>query len=803
MNNIEKVKNILGKVLKYDDEMLERVKVSEALEELVSKIDLPKSIKEDIKTFDGLSAGKKRAFAKYILSVLSQIKEKQVAEETKEEPFSEDLSINEIEKVSVQNLKILKPVEKRALKKIGAQNVRQALYYFPVRYDDKRIKKVKDVSDGESGVFDVVVKEIKKINRGKIKLQVVLYDKTGFLNAYFVHDKPFLFNIFRKDRRLLVGGKVKEFRGEKSIFQPEVYNVEDSIIINRIVPVYSLRGDSTVKATSQTINHLRRAIFKILKRYYRHIAEYMPVEILDRYKLPYIKEALKNIHFPPSDENIDLLNDYEARYQKRFIFEELFLLNLAQEYRKYLLKQEKAEKIKVNENFIENFEKKLPFNLTNAQKKVIKDILEDIEKEIPMNRMVQGDVGSGKTIVAIASAYAAALNKKQTAVMAPTEILAKQHFNNFKSILEPLGVKVGFLSGSMSAKEKKQIYRAIKEGLVNVVIGTHALIQEEVEFKNLSLVVVDEQHRFGVEQRKALTEKSHKSPHVLVMTATPIPRTLTMTVYGDLDVSIINELPKGRKPVKTILIYEDERKALYKKVKEEIEKGRQVFVVYPLIEESEKADLKSAEEGFKHWQEAFPDKKVVMLHGKMKQEEKDRIMQQFKEGKADILVSTTVIEVGVDVPNASVMVIEEAHRFGLSQIHQLRGRIGRGKYEGYCFLIAPSYLRRPLEDTSKENQRLKTLYRLKVLVKTSDGFKIAEEDLKLRGTGDLVGTAQSGKLNFSIADLDRPIDMKIMKFAKKEAQYIIEKDPNLTRYPQLRQLLFDKYGERFELATIA
>ncbi len=803
MENIENLKNILGKLLKYDDFTLERVKVSDTLEELVSEIDLPKSIKDDVSTFDGLSVGKKRAFAKYLLSVLSQIKEKQEGKEEKEEPFSEDLSINEIEKVSIQNLKILKPIEKKAFKKIGAQNVRQALYYFPVRYDDKRIKKIKNVSDGESGVFEVIVKEIKKVNRGKIKVQAVLQDKTGTLNAYFVHDKPFLFNVFRKDKKLLVGGKVKEFRSEKSIFQPEVYNVEDSIIINRIVPVYSLRGDSTVKATSQTINHLRRGIFKILKRYYRHIAEYMPIEILDKYKLPSIKEALKNIHFPPSDENIDLLNDYETRYQKRFIFEELFLLNLAQEYRKYLLKQEKAEKIEVDENFIEEFEKKLPFNLTNAQKRTIKDILEDIKKDVPMNRMVQGDVGSGKTMVAIAAAYAAALNKKQTAVMAPTEILAKQHFINFKTILEPLGIKVGFLSGSMTAKEKKQIQKAIKEGLIDVVIGTHALIQEGVEFKNLALAVVDEQHRFGVEQRKALTEKSHKSPHVLVMTATPIPRTLTMTVYGDLDVSIIDELPKGRKPVKTVLLYEDERKALYKKVREEIEKSRQVFVVYPLIEESEKADLKSAEEGFKHWQEAFPDKKVVMLHGKMKQEEKDKIMQDFKEKKADILVSTTVIEVGVDVPNASVMVIEEAHRFGLSQVHQLRGRIGRGQYEGYCFLIAPSNLRRPFEDTSKENQRQKTLYRLKVLVKTSNGFKIAEEDLKLRGTGDLVGTAQSGKFNFSIADLDRPIDMKIMKFAKKEAKELIKKDPHLTNYPQLRQLLFDKYGEKFELATIA
>ncbi len=803
MGNLTKAKEILEKVIKYDKEILDKVKLAETLDLLLNNESLPSTLKEDIKTFDGLSAAKKKAFAKYLLSIIDKLKNSKKEEEPDKEIFKEGLSINDIEKISVQNLKILKPVEKRALKKVGADNVRKALFYFPVRYEDKRIKRIKDVSDGETGVFEVVVKEIKKVNKGRIKAQATLQDSTGTLIANFVHDKPFLFNLFRKGKKLLISGKVNVFKGEKSIFQPEVYNFDDSIIINRIVPVYSLRGDSSIKTTSQTQNHLRRAIFKILKRYYKHLDEYMPDYILNKYKLPDLNSALKNIHFPPIDENIDILNDYETRYQKRFIFEELFLLNLAQEYRKYLLRQEQADSINVENNFLENFEKNLPFNLTDAQKKAIQDILNDIQKTVPMNRMVQGDVGSGKTMVAIAAAYAAALNKKQTAIMAPTEILAQQHYKNFKNILEPLGVKVGLLTGSMSSKEKKQMLKDIKEGLIDVVVGTHALIQESVEFKNLSLVIVDEQHRFGVEQRKALTEKSHKSPHVLVMTATPIPRTLTMTLYGDLDLSIINQLPKGRKPVKTILIYDDERKSMYKKIREELDKGRQAFVVYPLIEETEKSDLKSAEEGYKHWQEAFPDKKVVMLHGKMKQEEKDRIMKIFKEGKADILVSTTVIEVGVDVPNASVMVIEEAHRFGLTQIHQLRGRIGRGQYEGYCFLVVPSYLRRPMEDKSKESQRLKTLHRLRVLVNTSDGFKIAEEDLKIRGTGDLVGTAQSGKFQFSIADLDRPIDLKILKYAKKEAKELIERDPHLVNYPQLRQLLFDKYGDKFELATVA
>lgn len=800
MENIEKAKNIIKKVLQYDDNTIEKVKISEALETLLKNEEIPKTIKDDIKYIDGLSSAKKRAFLKYILNILETIKKE---EKEKETIFFEKLSINELEKILIENLKILKPIEKKALKKVGATNIRKALYYFPVRYEDKRIKKIKQVKEGESGVFKVEVESIKKVNRGRIKVEVLLKDDTGSLKAYFVHDKPFLFNIFTKGKKLLVGGKVSIFRGEKNIFQPEVYNIEDSIIIDRIVPVYSLRGDSSIKTSSQTINHLRRAIFKLLKRYSKYIDEYMPKYILEKYKLPEIVEALRRIHFPLSSENIDLLNDYETRYQIRFIFEELFLLQLAQEYRRYMLMQEQAEQIITKEDFIEKFEEKLPFELTNAQKKAIKEILEDIKKPIPMNRMVQGDVGSGKTIVAMAASYATALNKKQVAVMAPTEILAKQHFNNFKNILEPLGIKIALLTGSITGKEKKNLLKHIKNGDIDIVIGTHALIQDNVEFKNLSLVIVDEQHRFGVEQRKTLTEKSHKSPHTLVMTATPIPRTLAMTYYGDLDVSIINELPKGRKPVKTFLLYEDERKNLYKMMKEELDKGRQAFVVYPLIEESEKTDLKSAEEGFKHYQEAFPDKKVVMLHGKMKQEEKDKIMEDFKNKKADILVSTTVIEVGVDVPNASIMVIEEAHRFGLSQIHQLRGRIGRGQYEGYCFLIIPSEFRKPSEDKTKENQRRRTLERLKVLVKTTDGFKIAEKDLEFRGSGDLVGTAQSGRFNFSIADLDRPLDRRIIKFAKEEAKKIIEEDPQLKDYPQLRQLLFDKYGDRFELSTVA
>jgi len=477
-------------------------------------------------------------------------------------------------------------------------------------------------------------------------------------------------------------------------------------------------------------------------------------------------------------------------------------LQPAQMYRKNLLKSDPAERITVSEGFIDEFESKLPFELTEDQRKAIKEILSDISKTVPMNRLVQGDVGSGKTVVAAASVIAVALDNKQTAVMAPTEILAAQHYRTFKDILKNFGITPYLLTGSIPQKDKKKIYRLIQSGEAKVVIGTHALIQDELKFKNLSLVVVDEQHRFGVIQRKALIEKSHKVPHTLIMTATPIPRTMQIASFGDLDISTIKQLPKGRKPVETVLIYDDEKKILYRKVSQEIEKGRQVFVVYPLIEESEKIDLKSAEEGYEQWKKAFPDKKILLLHGKMPQEEKDRIMESFRKGEADILVSTTVIEVGVDIPNASVMVIEEAHRFGLSQIHQLRGRIGRGQYEGYCYLVLPSRFKRKLENRDEEKRRVQTVERLKILVKTNDGFRIAEEDLKIRGGGDIAGTAQSGRLNIGIADLSRDLDRKILQIAKDEAQKLIEKDPYLRHHTVLKEIVFERYADRFDLVNV-
>ncbi|ACO03137.1 MAG TPA: DNA helicase RecG [Persephonella sp.] len=801
MRNLNTAKQIIDKALSSDDILLERITgLSETLNTLLEGY-IPEGFIQDLKDLDKLPVRKKRAFLDYLSKAVEEALNtyRERSEEKKEDTY---ITFEELKNITVSDLKILKPIEKRAFKKVGIGTVYNTFFFPPKKYEDRRLKKLGKIKDGEYGLFEVEVVDIKKIKRGKLKTELTVKQERYFMKVYFVHDKPFLFSFFRKGKKVLLYGKVSVFKKDISMVQPEIFTDFDPVIHDRIVPVYSLKGDSTVKITSQTINHLRRGIFKILKSFLRFHPEYIPADILKRHNFPDIKSCIKNLHFPEKDQDIESLNSFRTVYQRRLIFDDLFILQLAQMYRKNLLKSDPAERITVSEGFIDEFESKLPFELTEDQRKAIKEILSDISKTVPMNRLVQGDVGSGKTVVAAASVIAVALDNKQTAVMAPTEILAAQHYRTFKDILKNFGITPYLLTGSIPQKDKKKIYRLIQSGEAKVVIGTHALIQDELKFKNLSLVVVDEQHRFGVIQRKALIEKSHKVPHTLIMTATPIPRTMQIASFGDLDISTIKQLPKGRKPVETVLIYDDEKKILYRKVSQEIEKGRQVFVVYPLIEESEKIDLKSAEEGYEQWKKAFPDKKILLLHGKMPQEEKDRIMESFRKGEADILVSTTVIEVGVDIPNASVMVIEEAHRFGLSQIHQLRGRIGRGQYEGYCYLVLPSRFKRKLENRDEEKRRVQTVERLKILVKTNDGFRIAEEDLKIRGGGDIAGTAQSGRLNIGIADLSRDLDRKILQIAKDEAQKLIEKDPYLRHHTVLKEIVFERYADRFDLVNV-
>ena len=494
------------------------------------------------------------------------------------------------------------------------------------------------------------------------------------------------------------------------------------------------------------------------------LPENLPEYLLQRLKLPSRLAAFRNIHFPTNQAELD-----EAR--KRLVFEELFLLQLR------LLRQKKNRKKdvqgfrfeKVGENFLTFYEKKLPFNLTNAQKRVIKEIRNDTLKGKQMNRLLQGDVGSGKTVVSLMTMLIALDNNFQACMMAPTEILAQQHFQSVSEYLEGMNINVGFLSGSIKGKKRREILEQLEKGDLHILIGTHALIEDWVVFQNLGLVIIDEQHRFGVEQRAKLWKKSKSlPPHVLVMTATPIPRTLSMTLYGDLDNSIIDELPPGRKPVTTIHYNENNRLRVIGFLRQEIAKGRQVYVVYPLIEESETLDLQNLEEGYEALLREFPrpEYQISIVHGKMKAADKEFEMQRFAKKETQIMVATTVIEVGVNVPNATVMVIENTERFGLSQLHQLRGRVGRGADQSFCLLMSSFKL------TEEARERIQTMCR------TNDGFEIAEADLRLRGPGNIEGTQQSGMINLKIADLAK--DGKIVQVAREIARQILEEDPNLT-----------------------
>ena len=509
-----------------------------------------------------------------------------------------------------------------------------------------------------------------------------------------------------------------------------------------------------------------KAIQKIMYNLWKSIngplPETLPAQVIARSQVIYLTEAIRNIHFPQSP---DLLR----KAQFRLKFEELFYLQL-NILRFTRQRQKKLGGFRfdhIGDYFNNFYHQCLPFELTNAQKRVLREIRADVGSGKQMNRLLQGDVGSGKTLVALMSMLMAVDNGFQACLMAPTEILASQHYESISELVAPIGIHVELLTGSTRKRERERIHEGLLTGDVNLIIGTHALIEDTVLFSNLGLVVIDEQHRFGVEQRARLWKKNNRPPHILVMTATPIPRTLAMTVYGDLDVSVIDELPPGRKPIQTIHQYDNKRGALYASIRKQIEMGRQIYIVYPLIQESERSDLKNLEDGFKHIQEVFPEFKVCMVHGKMKPAEKEAEMQKFVSGEAHIMVATTVIEVGVNVPNASVMIIENAERFGLSQLHQLRGRVGRGADQSYCILMTSHKL-------SQETRK-----RLEIMVRTNDGFEISEADLQLRGPGDMEGTQQSGiAFDLKIANIAK--DGQILQLARDIANEILDKDPELS-----------------------
>ncbi len=653
---------------------------------------------------------------------------------------------------NIQFVKGIGPKKAEKMARLGIFTVKDALYYFPRQFEDRsRQKKIFQLEEGEKTGVRVKIDRINSVSRRKFSItEFYVSDDTGKAKLVFFN-KAYLRNTFRVGDIVKVFGSVKKNLGPVT----ELHNCEieyDKLDKNTgiIVPVYSL----TAGVGNKEVMGMIRNIFESSDI---SIDEYLPKWLVDKYNLCGVDFAIKNMHFPEKKENVKI-----AMY--RLIFEELLFLQLGLFTVKGNNKVGKGIRFQRHKD-MDKIEEKLPFKLTRAQQKAYDEIIEDMTSDRIMNRLVQGDVGSGKTVVAQLALANCVLNGYQGAYMAPTEILAKQHMESFKNFFEGTGIRVEVLTGSSTKKEAREILEDLASGQVDILIGTHALIEDRVEFANLGLVITDEQHRFGVNQRGRLTSKS-ENPDVLVMTATPIPRTLALILYGDLDISIIDELPPGRKPIETLAIEKRKRESYYmSKVRSEIEKGRQVYVVCPLVEESETLDLKSASEVYDELRyDFFKDLRVGLLHGKMKASEKDQVMEAFKNHELDILVSTTVIEVGVNVPNASLMIIENAERFGLAQLHQLRGRVGRGSEKSYCTLIYGS---------KTEICR----HRMAIMEETNDGFKISEKDLELRGPGDFFGTRQHGLPELRVANLFK--HMKILRLVQKEAREIYAQDPAL------------------------
>ncbi len=662
------------------------------------------------------------------------------------------------------------------------------LRYYPYRYIDRsRMYYVHEI-DGSMPYIQLKGKitAFETFGEGRKKRLVAHFtDGTGFIDLVWFQGIRFVENKYKPNQEYIVFGKPTLFGNRWNMAHPDIDPyMSEADRPDGLMAMYN----TTEKMKNHYLNS--KAVQKIIENAFGMINGRLPeslsADVVEAARLMPFHDAVENIHFP---KNPILLRDAEFRLK----FEELFFIQLN------IVRYAADRKDKLNGfvfkrvgKYLNSFyEKHLPFELTNAQKRVIREIRRDTASGKQMNRLLQGDVGSGKTLVAVMCMLITMDNGFQSCLMAPTEILASQHFETFRGLLSDMDVNVALLTGSTKKKEREEIHAGLLSGNIDILLGTHALIEDVVQFNNLGFVVIDEQHRFGVAQRAKLWSKNEHPPHVLVMTATPIPRTLAMTVYGDLDVSVIDELPPGRKPVQTLHRYDRKRGALYQFIREQVKAGRQAYIVYPLIEESETLDLKNLEEGFVHIREAFPEFTVCKMHGRMKPAEKEEVMQRFVANEAQIMVSTTVIEVGVNVPNASVMVIESAQRFGLSQMHQLRGRVGRGADQSYCVLITPYELS---ADTRK---------RMEIMTGSNDGFVIAEADLKLRGPGDLEGTQQSGiPFNLKIADLVR--DNAILFRAREIAESIISRDPKLSQpeHLVLKQELKRLGGNRYDWGRI-
>ncbi len=683
---------------------------------------------------------------------------------------------------SVQYLKGIGPKRALRLNRLGIENFRDLLYLVPRRYIDySRVMRVRDLKVGDAVTISgrILATQSRRTRSGSHMTTVAIGDGSGMVSARWFN-RPDLKKRFKVNDVVILSGNVSYYNG-KQLVNPnyqiiEANNEKDLLYAGTIIPVYPL-------TEGLNLWELRRSIHTAYEKCESFLEDFLPAYLIERNNLDVLRKAIYNLHFPDSVE-------VGTTARRRIVYEELFVFELLLALRrKEILASQRGFVMEDRHDLTERFLSILKFELTAGQRRVIGEIRQDMSSSRMMNRILQGDVGSGKTVVAIFAMLIAIENGFQSALMAPTEILAEQHYLFYSEKLTRMGIKNTLLTGSITGKQRREIIESIRTGDIKVVFGTHALIEADIEFFNLGLVVVDEQHRFGVAQRAALVNKGI-TPDFLVMTATPIPRTLSMTIYGDLDISLLDEKPPGRKPVVTKLIKSRERSQILGFIKQKIDEGRQAFIVYPIIEETEKMELKSATEAYKEIQRIFASRRVGLIHGRMGNQNRIEVMAQFRKGNIDILVSTTVIEVGVDIPNAIIIAIEHPERFGLAQLHQLRGRVGRGADNSYCFLLLERMV-------SKE-----TFERLLYFEKNEDGFRLAEKDLEIRGPGEVLGLRQHGLPDFKYADLLNDIDL--LKLARDDAFTLVKEDPELIReeHRQLKNFIKHRYQDRMKLFGI-